>query len=234
MSSHPTQQLLLQIHLDDSTTFESFYVSDENQQVVNYIQSIVENDSDQFVYLWGSGAGCSHLLQALCHQYHGKGLAAAYIPLTNVHQFTTDIFSNLEQLALVCVDDIQQITGTQEWENALFILYNNLRERGVKLVVAATTGPRNLSISLTDLASRLQWGISYQVQPLNDEGKICALQLRARLRGFNLSAQVGEYILQRNERNIASLFEVLNRLDRGSLETKRKVTVPLVKQVMGW
>jgi len=234
VSSQPTQQLLLQIHLDDSTTFENFYVSAENTQVVEFIQSNYKNDADQFVYLWGSAAGCSHLLQALCHQYENKGLSAAYIPLTNHHQFTTAILSNLEQLSLVCIDDIQQIAGSQEWENALFSLYNNLREQGGKLVVTATKGPRNLSIGLADLGSRLQWGISFQVHPLNDEDKISALQLRAKLRGFTLSDQVAEYILQRNDRHISSLFEALNRLDRGSLEAKRKVTVPLVKQVMGW
>ena len=45
---------------------------------------------------------------------------------------------------------------------------------------------------------------------------------------------VGEFILLRAERNLSALMRILDELDHRSLQQQRKLTVPLVKETLGW
>ena len=70
------------------------------------------------------------------------------------------------------------------------------RRRGT-LIVTGCSAPRKLGLQLPDLASRLDWGVSFHLDELDDEGKLSALQLRAELRGFKLPIDVGRFLLNR-------------------------------------
>ena len=87
---------------------------------------------------------------------------------------------------------------------------------------------------LPDLLSRLQSGLLYQLVELDDEDKLLALQLRAKKRGLDMPDSVGEFILLRAERNLSALMRILDELDHRSLQQQRKLTVPLVKETLGW
>ena len=127
---------------------------------------------------------------------------------------------------------MQAILGKQEWELALFSLFNRLRDSGTRLVIAANCAPRELAIVLPDLLSRLQSGVVFQLHGLRDDEKRFALQLRATQRGIALSEEVLNYVLQRNDRSMQGLLSLLEKLDQFSLQTKRRITVPLLRDLM--
>ncbi len=81
------------------------------------------------------------------------------------------------------------------------------------------------------VASRLG-GRSHKLQPLSDEDKLQALQLRARLRGFELPEDVGRFLLKRLDREMRTLFMTLDQLDRASITAQRKLTIPFVKEIL--
>ena len=227
------RQMALQVSLDDSATFDNFFVAQANRQAVNYLSSASGAGLEFFTYLWGGpDAGCSHLLQAVCHQADERGEPCFYLPLAEAAQYSPEVFEGLESFPLVCLDGLEEIAGHDGWERALFTLFNRLRDSGSRLLVAAHCGPRELPVRLPDLLSRLQSGVVFPLQPLNDEGKRQALQLRAQQRGIVLSDEVIHYVLQRNERSMRALFALLERLDRFSLQTQRRITVPLVRELM--
>ncbi len=235
MTLQAPRQLSLGIRLDDSATFDNFFVSAPNRQVVEHLRRSPDEPHQQYTCLWGpEGAGSTHLLQALCHQADDRQQSAFYIPLASFNEYSPAIFEGLESLALVCVDDVQAIAGNAEWELALFNLFNRLRESGTCLCIAANENPRQLPLHLPDLLSRLLSGVIFSLQPLEDADKIRALQLRARQRGFEINEEVASYVLLRNDRGMNSLFALLDRLDQHSLETKRRITIPLVRELMGW
>lgn len=153
------------------------------------------------------------------------------MPLQMHAQFHPEMLEGLEALDLVCLDDIEYISGNADWELALFFLFNRLRDSGTRLLIAGRSAPRQLQIQLPDLLSRLQQGLVFQVHELTDEDKIQALQKRARLRGMDLSEEVAHYVLQRTERSSKGLFSLLERLDEHSLQTQRRITIPLVREV---
>ena len=64
--------------------------------------------------------------------------------------------------------------------------------------------------------------------------KLRALQLRASRRGLHLTDEVGHFILTRGTRSMSALFELLEQLDQASLQAQRKLTIPFLKETLGW
>jgi len=143
------------------------------------------------------------------------------------------VLDGMEQLALICIDNIECVAGDEPWEMAIFDLYNRILETGrTKLLITGDRPPRQLNLKLPDLASRLDWGQIYRLQPLSDEDKLQALQLRSRLRGFELPEDVGRFLLKRLDREMRTLFITLDKLDRASISAQRKLTIPFVKETL--
>ena len=72
----------------------------------------------------------------------------------------------------------------------------------------------------------------YRVQSLDDAGRMEALQIRARFRGFDLPEETCRYLLNRMPRGPASLFRVLDTLDRAALVAQKRLTIPFVRGVL--
>ncbi len=221
----PGQQLPLRIGLRDSATFANFYPG-ANAAVVHALQAA----SEPFIYLGGTiGSGRSHLLQAACHDVSEANGLAAYLPLAECMTMSVQMLEGMEQMSLVAIDDVELLAGDREWEQALFHLYNRMRDAGHTMIVAGNAAPAALGITLPDLLSRLGWGPVFQLQPLDDREKSEALQMRARQRGMELPAEVADYLLNHASREMHDLFVLLDRLDEGSLAAQRKLTIPFVK-----
>ncbi|MFC6635090.1 DnaA regulatory inactivator Hda [Microbulbifer taiwanensis] len=231
------QQLPLGVSLRDDATFDNFYLSesDPNCQVVALLQAFASGENPEpVIYLWGdAGSGVSHLLQSACQSAEASGRSFQYLPLTDLLAMDPAvILDGLEQLELVCIDDLHLLEGHPQWQTALFHLYNRVKDSGRQLLLGARKSPRGLAIDLADLQSRLQWALVFQLQALSDGDKLAALRRRSRLRGFDLPEDVAQYILHRAPRDTRALFLCLEQLDRASLMAQRKITIPFVKQVL--
>ncbi len=227
------QQLSLAVHLRDDATFENFLALEKVQPLVRALQNQLEPGGEAIIYLYGSaGSGKSHLLQASCHVVAAETL---YLPLAELRQYPAgDVLQGVERVDRVCIDDIHAVLGDADWELALFNLYNNARQRGCHLVVAGNAAPRALTVNLADLRSRLSWGIVYQLAQGDDADKAAILQFRATRRGLTLSPGVASYIVSRAPRAMGQLLEVLDVLDKASLAQQRALSIPFVKEALGW
>jgi DnaA family protein len=146
-----------------------------------------------------------------------------------VVEIGASVFSGLDEMALVVIDDLEMVAGQREWEEALFGLYNQIRDAGSRIVVAAKSPPDELSLKLPDLNSRFHWGPIFQLQILSDKEKLIALKQRARERGFELADGTINYLLRHSSRDLHHLFKLLEELDNASLVEQRKLTIPFVK-----
>lgn len=222
-----SQQLTLGIRLRDEATFGNYFVS-LNEQVVHNLQQ----QSEPYVFLFGdSGTGKSHLLQAACHEIGQKGLPAVYLPLAD-NDLKPAMLDGLENMSLIALDDIQNVIGNEDWEYALFNLYNRVREKGVSMLVSSSLPLASLNIKLADLKSRLSWGPTFQLNALSDKEKIHALQQRAKNRGLVLADDVVAYLLKHSPRDMNSLFALFEELDKASMVEKRKLTIPFIKNYL--
>jgi DnaA family protein len=226
------QQLILSVHLREETTFSNFFPG-KNEQLLAYLQGLnTLIGYHRFVYLWGNeGIGKSHLLQATSIQRLDAGHASTYLSLSE-KALKPDVLEGLETRSLVCIDDIDSVIRDQTWEEALFHFYNRIRELHGHLLVAAKVSPMQMPCHLPDLRSRLTWGVSYQIQDLEDDEKRQVLQKRANQRGFRLPDDVTRFLFKRCSRDMTSLYEILDQLDQASLSHHRVLTIPFVKEVL--
>ena len=222
-------QIPLGISLQDSATFANFCAGPNRAAL-----AAVQSGREPCVYLWGArGSGRTHLLQAACHAAAAAGGVPVYLPLGATGELSPEIFEGLEQMGLVCLDDIDAVVGQVSWETGLFHLYNRLRDGRVRLLITGGSAPAALGLRLPDLVSRLSWGPVFQLQRLEDAEKVVALQLHAVARGLDLPQDVGYYLLRRCPRDMHSLISVLDRLDHASLAAQRRLTIPFVRDLLG-
>lgn len=234
MSRLPAQ-LPLGVGLRDDATLNNYYPSSGNAALVQHLTQQLSPKAEPFIYLWGApGSGRSHLLQAACHAASDQDKRALYLPLADLGHFPPLMLEDIERLDLVAIDDLEYVIGRKRWEEALFHAFNRLRDAGKALLIAANAPPRRLDVVLPDLASRLTWGVTFHLHPLDDQERLAALKLRARVRGMELPDDVGRYILHRGPRELGELCRALETLDQASLSAKRKLTIPFVKGALNW
>jgi len=224
-------QLTLDLRLPEPRTFDNFVVGG-NAEIVHHLKSLL--DQPGFIYLWGEpGLGCTHLLQAACHYADQKSQPSLYFSLQQFQHCATEMFDGLEQLSLVCIDEISSIIGISALEEAMFHCFNRLQANGVSLVVGGACAPTALGLTLPDLRSRLASGLTFQIKPLSDDQKIVALQQHADQQGIQLPESVANFLLNHCSRDFKSLYDILERLSSASLSFHRKVSIHFVKQVLG-
>ncbi|MNN44040.1 DnaA regulatory inactivator Hda [compost metagenome] len=130
---------------------------------------------------------------------------------------------------LYTVDDVELLDEARQI--AVFSLYNEVRAHvRTALVVAGGLAPRAMPVR-EDLRTRLGWGLVYQVAPLSDDDKKAAVLQAARERGLQLSPEITHWLVTRHYRDMPSLMALLDALDTYSLERKRPVTLPLLREM---
>ncbi|MFN0163108.1 MAG: HdaA/DnaA family protein [Burkholderiales bacterium] len=161
--------------------------------------------ADRCLYLWGeTGSGRSHLLKAWQARHASSP----------IHSVCDDVES---------LDDAEQI--------ALFNRYEAARAGETWLLVAGSAAPRELALR-EDLKSRLAWGLALEVLPLSDDEKSAALARHAAALGMTLGEDLRSYLLSRARRDMPGLIALIDALNAYSLEAKRPVTLPLLRELL--
>ncbi|MDX1376274.1 MAG: DnaA/Hda family protein [Burkholderiales bacterium] len=201
------QQLPLEITRPPEPTLENF-IPGPNAEALARVRALATGALDEcVVYLWGApGTGRSHLLQAAARAANARAPGA-----------------------LVPADDVERLDSAGQ--QALFSAINAARDGGAAVLAAGAAPPAQLDLR-ADLASRLGWGLVYQLQPLADAHKAAWLRADAARRGLRLEDGVIDYLLTRLPRDLPSLATLLARLDRYALARKRAITLPLVREFM--
>ncbi|MBU0500121.1 MAG: DnaA regulatory inactivator Hda [Gammaproteobacteria bacterium] len=225
-----SRQLALPLRLIGDIGFEGF-LAGENAEAVAVLKAAAQGEGEHFLSLWGgTGCGKSHLLQAACRLADRSDHSAFYLSLAEAPQSDPVLLQGLEGMDLVAIDDIDRIAGDPAWEEALYRLYNAIRQAGGRLLVAFRPPLAELPIGLPDLKSRLAWGPAYRLLPLGDADKGQVLQRAAVQRGLSLPDETLNYLMHHYSRDLPELLRLLDRLDQASLEAQRRLTLPFVRQ----
>jgi DnaA-homolog protein len=225
------RQLPLGVRLPDRATFASFLTA-RNAEALEHARRIANGERAGPTWICGaSGAGKSHLLQAICAAA-SDGMRAGYVPLADLGRLGVGVLDGLPQLECLCLDDFDAVVGQLDWERAVFGLLREMEETGGRLVAAAKAPPALLDWALPDLGSRFGASAIFQLRVLNEVEQQRALQLRARLRGFDLPEETSRWLQRRFPRDMRKLYELLDTLDEAALVAQRRLTVPFIREVL--
>ena len=226
-------QLPLALQLREGNALDNFHAG-PNGAAIAGLREAVEGVDRQAFFWAGNVQGKSHLLEGAVRLAQHNGLDACLLPASEIIPLVPEVLESMEQFGLLAIDDFQLFAGLPAWEEALFHLYNRLMSLGGRLLVTANASPGAMGLMLPDLATRLAAGPVYRLMSLEDEDLQALLQERARARGLRLEPEVAHYIVLRSERSAGALMELLSDLDRLALAQQRSVTIPFVKDALGW
>ena len=226
------RQLPLGVRLPDRAVFASFLTA-RNREALEHVKRVAGAEVTGTTWICGpASAGKTHLLQATCSQA-ADSRRAGYFPLAELANLGVGVLEGLPQLECLCIDDLEAVVGQLEWEQAIFGLLREVEDDGGTLVMAARPPPALLPWALPDLGSRCTAAAVLQLRALDESEQQQALQLRARLRGFELPEETSRWLQRRFPRDMRRLYGLLDTLDEAALAAQRRLTVPFIREVLG-
>jgi DnaA-homolog protein len=220
------KQIALDIGLARGPTLASF-LAGPNEAALRHLQLWAGSPTRSPVptYLWGPGAsGKTHLLKAIAESLREQGAAAGWLDAT-IHE--PPEFN--EHWAVVLLDDVHLYTAVQQ--HAAFNWFVNAQSLQRGVLAAGALPPADLKVR-EDLRTRLAWGHVFQLSVLGEPERRAVLRQAADARGVFLGDEVMDFMLTRFSRDLGSLMQLLEHLDGYALQTKRAITIPLIKAML--
>ena len=232
-------QLTLDLGAPPPPTFDNF-VAGDNVEALALLRGLIDASGghpsnarpargigsatgSRFVYLWGLPAsGRSHLLHALASATQAARLLT---PLSDLPDFDHD-----PSISLWMVDDCDRLDAARQV--SVFHLFNAIQTEAVAAMVSAgSSAPMQLPV-IPELATRLGWGLVFQLHRLSDQDIARALTVTLTERGLTASADLIPWLMTHTARDLGQLRVLIDRLDRFALARKRALTVPLVREFL--
>ena len=220
------KQIALDIGLDTGPTLANFFAG-PNQPALRHLQLWAGSPTRSPVptYLWGeAGSGKTHLLKAVQEALRELGAQAGWLDASVLEPPPFD-----DRWAVILLDEVHLYTAVQQ--HAAFNWFVNAQTHQRAVLAAGVVPPADLRLR-EDLRTRLGWGHVFQLQVLPEAERRSVLRQAADARGVFLSDEVMDFMLHRFSRDLGSLMQLLEQLDGYALQTKRAITIPLIKSML--
>ena len=224
------KQIALDIGLSTGPTLQSFFPG-PNKAVQQHLglwvgeKTSTATRSPVPTYLWGpGGSGKTHLLKAVREALREQGAVVGWLDATDLEP---GLFS--ETWAAVVFDDVHRYSAVQQ--QAAFNWFVNAQTHQRWVVGAGDLPPAALQVR-DDLRTRLGWGHVFGLKVLSEPERRAVLRQAADARGVFLGDEVMDFMLTRFSRDLGSLMELLNLIDGYAMQTKRAITIPLIRSMM--
>ena len=219
------QQLIFPWTKKSVATFDHFYMDDQNLCAKDAL--LKEDD----LFLYGiAGTGKTFLLQSLCNHYTNCEKTSLYIPLNDVKEYGASFLDSLEELDLICIDQIDSIAGDDIWEVAIFNLINNCLTSKCRLIFCSRLNPSSINFNLKDLFSRIKRIDHIELFPVSENKLRDALRFIIDMRSLEIGDSEIDYLMTHSTRSLTNILEIIDELDQQSLKLKRRITIPLIKE----
>ena len=224
------KQIALDIGLAPGPTLSSFFAG-PNAAALQHLEHWV-SDTANFTagafaptYLWGdSASGKTHLLKAVQTALRERGATVGWLDPSIQDPAEFD-----ERWAAVLMDDVHLYSADQQ--HTAFNWFVNAQTHHCLVLGAGSLPPADLKLR-DDLRTRLGWGHVFHLHVPSELERRSVLRQAADARGVFLGDEVMDFMLNRFSRDLGSLMELLNLLDDYALQTKRAITIPLIKSML--
>ena len=171
-----------------------------------------------------AGSGKSHLGQAFLARTGGR-----LLDMSRLGVDAPEVL--LAEASAWFLDDAEHLVD-EGLEEAFFHLYNAALGRGSHVLLAARKPPAAWPFTLADLASRLRAAPAVAIGA-PDDALLGALLVKLFYdRQLKVDTDVVSYMIPRMDRSFAGAQALVDAIDRSALASNRKITVPLVRDVM--
>ncbi|HWS25496.1 MAG TPA: DnaA regulatory inactivator Hda [Xanthomonadales bacterium] len=207
--------------------FEQFWAGANTVALARLRALALQPGADQVLLGGAEGSGKTHLLLATCEAAREAGFSVAYLPLSRLE---AQALTEPVDADLVAVDDVDRALADPVLAQWLFTQVNRQHDRCRALLLAGRGAAADAV--LPDLASRLARAEAVHLELPDDASRKAILMHRAQCAGIPLEPAAAEYLLRHHARDLRSLLARLSELDREALARGRRITVPLLREVM--
>ena len=225
------RQLALQIQINERASLNNFFVSKNNNKIIQILKDILLNSNNGaqiFIDDLGSN-GKSYLLQAICNDFSNSNNSSIYIPMHAAINHDPSILEGVSELNLICIDDVDLINNYGKWQIALFNLINECYEKESILLLS---GSINKLEAIPDLVSRIKKMEILKLEAINDDELLKATKAISKNLNIEISQKNMNYLINNSKRDIKTIFRTLSQLEKESLERKKSIGLNLIKEVI--
>ncbi len=232
--------------LNPRNTFESFVVGPNNEIAhaasLAVAQAPARTYNPLFIY-GGVGLGKTHLMQAIGQYVLAKKKNTKVIYLSSelfINEFIDAIQHNnlvkfrkrYRQADLLCIDDIQFLSGKERSQEEFFHTFNTLFD-GHKQIVLSCDRPASEIANLEHrLVSRFEWGLTAELQPPAIETRLAILRKKARGMQIKLPDQIFEFLANRIRSNVRRLEGALMRVASFASLSGKALTQEVIEHLL--
>lgn len=231
--------------LNPRYTFEHYVVGANNRLAHAASLAVAEKPAIAYnpLFIYGGvGLGKTHLLHAIGNLCHERGLQVLYV---SAEEFTNDLINAIRsqntqsfrdkyrRIDILLLDDIQFIAGKESTQEEFFHTFNTLHGQNKQIVISSDRPPKALVTLEERLRSRVEWGLTVDIQPPDLETRIAILRHKAERNGYSIAAELLERIARRVQSNIRELEGALNRVAAYAQLSGAPITPQLVDTVLG-
>ena len=195
-----------------------------------------------FIY-GGAGLGKTHLIHAI-----GNAVLAAdptkVVRYVHAEDYYSDVVRAYQQKAfdsfkrtyrsidLLLLDDVQFLKGKDRSQEEFFYLFNALVEARKQIVITCDTYPKAIEGLEDRLITRLDWGLTVQIEPPETEMRVAILKKKAETEGKVLADEVAFFIAKHLRSNVRELEGALTRVLAFAQFHGREITLETAKEAL--
>lgn len=187
-----------------------------------------------------SGSGKTTLLRALYNSLvystsFPKSQILLIEPATDSNRFPdlqrldSDDCDTENYLRVLLIDDIHKLSGDDS--SSFWSVFNKMSRIDGLMVMTSRFHPADMFPENDHLRSRLLSGLVLSLEPPDDNSRITIIENMAMHRGFKVSSEVCAYLVRHKSRSLKELETIIELLDYRSLERKKRITIPLIKEM---
>ena len=209
-----SNQKIINYQFSSKINHENFFVNLTNQKA--YDITILDN-FNQNIFLFGP-------------KKSGKSyLASLWKDKNNAILYNKSFSKIIESNKNVVVDDI---LGKSSDEN-LFHLINHCKLNHLKIYFASSVNLNAYDFKFNDLYSRLREFFYLEIKEPDDEMcKMLMVKLFSDKQIIIKNNEIFDFIFKRLNRTYLDIYIFVDKLDKLSLEKKRQLTIPLIKEII--